>query len=122
MCDGGAGRVRRVGAATRTRGVVRRDCAQRRPAPPRDRRAHGPRRPATRRTLARARRRDARDAPRRRDRVGWRVRAYSGAPEPPVRSQLASPAILVAIVSLAATYIPARRALGVDATSALRDA
>ena len=34
----------------------------------------------------------------------------------------ASAAILVAIVSLAATYIPARRALGVDATSALRDA
>ena len=30
-------------------------------------------------------------------------------------------AILVAIVSLAATYVPARRALGVDATSALRD-
>jgi ABC-type lipoprotein release transport system permease subunit len=34
----------------------------------------------------------------------------------------AGAAILVAIVSLIATYIPARRALGVDATSALRDA
>jgi putative ABC transport system permease protein len=34
----------------------------------------------------------------------------------------AGAAILVAIVSLAATYIPARRALGVDATSVLRDA
>jgi len=34
----------------------------------------------------------------------------------------AGAAILVAIVSLAATYVPARRALGVDATSALRDA
>ena len=34
----------------------------------------------------------------------------------------AGAAILVAMVSLAATYIPARRALGVDATSALRDA
>ena len=34
----------------------------------------------------------------------------------------AGAAMLVAIVSLAATYIPARRALGVDATSALRDA
>ena len=34
----------------------------------------------------------------------------------------AAAAILVAIVSLAATYVPARRALGVDATSALRDA
>ena len=31
-------------------------------------------------------------------------------------------AVLVAIVSLVATYVPARRALGVDATSALRDA
>jgi putative ABC transport system permease protein len=31
-------------------------------------------------------------------------------------------AVLVAIVSLIATYVPARRALGVDATSALRDA
>jgi len=34
----------------------------------------------------------------------------------------AGAALLVAIVSLAATYIPARRALGVDATSVLRDA
>jgi len=34
----------------------------------------------------------------------------------------AGAAILVSIVSLAATYVPARRALGVDATSALRDA
>ena len=34
----------------------------------------------------------------------------------------AGAAILVAIVSLVATYVPARRALGVDATSALRDA
>jgi predicted permease len=31
-------------------------------------------------------------------------------------------AVVVAIVSLVATYVPARRALGVDATSALRDA
>ena len=30
-------------------------------------------------------------------------------------------AILVAVVALVATYVPARRALGVDATSALRD-
>jgi ABC-type lipoprotein release transport system permease subunit len=34
----------------------------------------------------------------------------------------AGAALLVGLVSLAATYIPARRALGVDATSALRDA
>jgi putative ABC transport system permease protein len=34
----------------------------------------------------------------------------------------AGAAILVAVVSLVATYVPARRALGVDATSALRDA
>jgi len=34
----------------------------------------------------------------------------------------ASAALLVGIVSLAATYIPARRAMGVDATSVLRDA
>jgi len=34
----------------------------------------------------------------------------------------AGAAILVAVVSLIATYVPARRALGVDATSALRDA
>ncbi len=34
----------------------------------------------------------------------------------------AGAALVVAIVSLAATYIPARRALGVDATSVLRDA
>ena len=29
--------------------------------------------------------------------------------------------VLVALVALAATYVPARRALGVDATAALRD-
>jgi len=34
----------------------------------------------------------------------------------------AAAAVVVALVALAATYVPARRALRVDATEALRDA